>query len=321
MRRAQSPIKRRGMIWALRMLLVNYALLCLCAGIGLGHISVHMPKHLAGNFADVQRRWTQNFGAEPQNVEVLAADGATMRAWYAAPARGNGRSVMLLHGIGANREDMSGFADMFLAQGYAVLLPDSRAHGASGGDLLTYGILERDDVRRWTEWLGRRQPGCTFLLGESMGAAIGLQATAATPQLCAVAVEDPYAHVRELAPERMGNATHTSTLLWETLARPVIEVAILYVRVRYGLWLPRADPQQAVEQSNVPALFITGTKDLNIPMHHAEELQRACRARCELWVVPGAGHGGASSVAGTEFDRRILQWFAAHDSEHAPMRS
>ncbi len=303
-------------------LLAEYVVVCITLGVGLGHLSLRMPRRVAGNRADVRERWKLNFSAELADATVHGADGVTLRAWYAVPSLANGRSVLLLHGIGGDREDMSGFADMFLAQGYAVLLPDSRAHGESGGDIATYGILEREDVHRWVSWLREREPGCTFLLGESMGAAIGLQATAVTPKLCAVAVEDPYAHFRELAPERVGRATHTPILLWETLARPVIEVAILYARVRYGVWLPQADPMEAVERSRVPALLIAGTQDLNIPMHHAEELQRACLSHCEFWVVQGADHGGASSVAGKDFDRRVLEWFAEHDiSDSRPVES
>ena len=79
---------------------------------------------------------------------------------------------------------------MFLKEGYRILLPDSRAHGDSGGAIATYGLLERDDIHRWADW-ARQQPhtGCVYLFGESMGAAIALQATAADPNLCAVVVE------------------------------------------------------------------------------------------------------------------------------------
>ena len=35
---------------------------------------------------------------------------------------------------------------MFLEEGYSVLLPDSRGHGTSGGELVTYGLLEKRDV-------------------------------------------------------------------------------------------------------------------------------------------------------------------------------
>ena len=38
---------------------------------------------------------------------------------------------------------MVGYAELLLAHGFTVLLPDARAHGASGGSLATYGLLER----------------------------------------------------------------------------------------------------------------------------------------------------------------------------------
>jgi fermentation-respiration switch protein FrsA (DUF1100 family) len=72
---------------------------------------------------------------------------------------------------------------MFLNRGYAVLLPDSRDHGESGGTIATCGALERNDVALWSRWLHDRAPGCTYILGESMGAAIALQATAVAPGL------------------------------------------------------------------------------------------------------------------------------------------
>ena len=145
-----------------------------------------------------------------------------------------------------------------------------------------------------------------------MGAAIGLQATAVTPQLCAVAVESPYATFREISYERLGRPTHLGPLFWQTFGRPVLEVAIVYTRVRYGVYLPDADPKAAVEKSQVPALLIAGTVDQNIPMHHAQELEAVCPTHCALWIVPGADHGGASTVAHAEFERRVLDWFDEH---------
>ena len=201
---------------------------------------------------------------------------------------------------------------MFLAKGYAVLLPDSRDHGASGGRIATYGVLERHDVYRWTQWLRSRVPGCTYLLGESMGAAIGLQTAAVTPQLCAIAVEDPYNRFREEGYERLGHYTHTGTLFWHTIGAPALEIAYLYPRLRYGVNLLDADNRFAVQHSTVPTLLISGTEDHTIPMHHAQELQAECPTHCILWIVQGADHGGASTVAQGDFERRILDWFGAH---------
>src|SRR2546430_7508367 len=102
---------------------------------------------------------------------------------------------------------------MFLHKGYSVLLPDSRAHGESGGDLATYGITERQDVHLWAELLQQRAPGCVYLFGESMGAAIALQATAVTPHLCAVAVESPYSTLPEVGIRQVFTAQWTWTVV------------------------------------------------------------------------------------------------------------
>jgi hypothetical protein len=60
-----------------------------------------------------------------------------------------------------NRIGMIGYAELLLSHGFTVLLPDARAHGASGGLMATYGLLESDDIRRWYEWLDSHQrPGC-----------------------------------------------------------------------------------------------------------------------------------------------------------------
>jgi fermentation-respiration switch protein FrsA (DUF1100 family) len=236
-----------------------------------------------------------------------------LKAWFIRPEHPNGKSVIVMHGVTDNRIGASGFAPMFLNRGYAVLVPDSREHGESGGDIATYGILEREDVHRWAQWLRERVPGCTYLLGESMGAAIGLQSTQVTPELCAVAVESPYSTFRSISYERLGRGSHTGTLFWKTFGRPIIEAAIVYTRLRYGIYLPDANPEAAVRGAATPTLLIAGTADVNIPMHHAQELQAVCASHCELWIVPGAAHGEASVVDYAGFERRVLAWFQAHD--------
>ncbi len=193
-------------------------------------------------------------------------------------------------------------------------MPDSRAHGESGGTIATYGIRERYDVQRWTAWLKQRSNGCVYLFGESMGAAISLQATEVTPELCAVAVESPFSTFREIAYDRMAEHTPFGIWFWRDAAgRPVIEIALAYARLRYHVDLAQADPEQAMEHSKVPALLIAGTADHNIPMRHSAELMRTSGSHASLWIVQDADHGGAVSVAGPEFERRIVNWFQQHN--------
>ena len=317
-RRTIGPaLQARWLRVALSALLLSplvYLGVCVVLGIALAESTLRLPTQHVFSDGLFRLRMSRQFDAEVKAVSLAAGDGAILRAWWVVPTQPNGRAVLLLHGIGVNLVDMSGYADIFVGKGYDVLLPDSRGHGESGGRVATFGLLERDDIRRWTAWTRTRAPGCTYLLGESMGAAIALEATAITPGICATAVEDPFARFRPLVYERLGRETGLGTSFWRTAGWPVVQVGIHWAHFRYGVWLPDAAPEVALSHSQVPALLMAGTADNNVPMHHAEELQSTCGSRCSLWIVPGAGHGGISTIMGPEFGRRIFAWFQAHDS-------
>jgi hypothetical protein len=187
------------------------------------------------------------FGADLQDVSISARDGVELRGWFATPANANGDAVILLHGVGDNREGMGGFAELFLSKGYAVLLPDSRGEGESGGRFPTYGIKETDDVRRWFEWLTAQQhPRCIFGMGESMGAAILLQSVRQETRFCAVVAESPFASFRQIAYVRAGQFVGTGTWLAKVVLRPAVELAFLYGRITRGINLTAASPEESV---------------------------------------------------------------------------
>ena len=103
----------------------------LAVGIVMAELTLHPVQRRPPDTARIARVYAQS-GADLQAVSIHAADGAELRAWYSVPARDNGKAIILLHGIGDNRGGVAGYGQMFLQQGYRVLLPDSRAHGESG---------------------------------------------------------------------------------------------------------------------------------------------------------------------------------------------
>lgn len=255
---------------------------------------------------------SQQLGVTVENVSITAADGAVLNAWYAEPEHPNGTAVILLHGVADNREGVAGFGSMFLRHGYSVLLPDSRAQGESGGAIPTYGVLERNDVRQWAGWLHPHAAGCEYLFGESMGAAIAIQASAVTPGICAIAVESAFATFREITNDRIDQIARQGPWFAETVGALPREEALLYVRMRYRENLADASPLLALQEARVPTLLICGTADENIPMRHSLELYRAGRSHSELWIVEGADHTAAVSVNPAEFERRVVGWFDTH---------
>ena len=112
----------------------------------------------------------ESLGVEWRNVQITARDGITLHAWLLRPRSGQAGCVLLLHGLGGGRAGVLGFAALLLSHGYTVLTPDNRGLGESGGDIVTYGVREADDVHRWVDWLETNEhPRNVFGLGESLG--------------------------------------------------------------------------------------------------------------------------------------------------------
>ncbi len=144
-----------------------YLVLCAAVAAFLADVTVH-PYHrsLPANAAIEFRRAAAALKSKVEDVQLEAQDHVSLRAWLVQPQHGNGQAVILLHGLGDNRLGTVGYAQLLLVHGYAVLMPDARAHGESGGNLATYGLLERDDIRRWFEWVSRtNHPHCIYGLG------------------------------------------------------------------------------------------------------------------------------------------------------------
>ncbi len=299
-----------------KLLLVGgclYLLLSTLAGIFIAEASLKLGRrpilHRKQMAEVVQRR----YGAELQEVSISAADSAVLKGWYVRPGNFNHQTVVLLHGITDNREGVAGYAPIFLDHGYAVLLPDARAHGESGGEIATYGLKESEDLHRWISWLYLHDaPQCVYGFGESYGAALMLQSLATETRYCAVAVEDSFSTAQEMSFERVSSPLGLGNWFGKTLGRPMIAVAALYAYERYGIDLLAPSPLNAVSHSRVPVLLIHGTEDQTISPNHSVILAKASPDHTQLWLVPHAWHTGAWSVAHQEFESRVLGWFGSH---------
>src|SRR4030095_13241635 len=126
---------------------VVYVAFSLVAGCVLAEMTLH-PGRTHPNQSRITELYAR-YSAKLDPVSIRAADGVELRAWYSVPVHENGRAVILLHGIGDNRAGVAGYGSEFLAHGYRVLLPDSRAHGESGGELATYGWRGGERNQRW----------------------------------------------------------------------------------------------------------------------------------------------------------------------------
>jgi pimeloyl-ACP methyl ester carboxylesterase len=296
----------------LLLFLTLYVAFCAVAGIFVADATLHPTRRpLTQQDESTIRDIAHQLNSDLEDVSITTPDSITLRAWTILPHSSNANAVILLHGVGDNRLGMTGYAQLLLSQGFTVLLPDARAHGASGGQLATYGLLERNDIHQWFNFLAARDHlHCIYALGESMGAAELLQSLSVEPRFCAVAAESSFSTFRQIAYDRMGQPFHLGPWFGRTLFRPVVEFAFLYVRWRYHLDMQQVSPEDAVAATTVPVFLIHGQIDSNIPPRHSRRIL-ARNPKAVLWEVPNADHCGAISAAPQEFNRRLLSWFSA----------
>jgi len=307
-------MSRRSRYALLALLL--YLTFCIVGGIFVADGTLHPARRpLTDEEVSAARAFAHTLDSDLADAVITTPDQVTLRSWIIHPHHPNGNAVLLLHGLGDNRLGMLGYAQLLLAHGFTILLPDARAHGISGGPLATYGLLERNDIHQWIDFLAAQDhPRCIFALGESMGAAQLLQSLDTHPKICAVAAESSFANFREIAYDRMGQPFHLGPWMGRIVLRPLVEVAFLRARWKYNLKMNEISPENSAAATNIPILLIHGQIDSNIPLRHSRRIH-ALNPQTQLWEVPGADHCGALSVAPEEFEQRLADWFRPAQQE------
>jgi uncharacterized protein len=292
---------RRPILGRIGAIVAVATVLCAIAGAVLCETAVHPPRRPVPS------------NASALTVQVTARDGIVLRAWLFKPEKSNGDAVLILHGIADPRASQAGLARMFLDHGYAVLVPDSRAHGESGGNIATYGLLESDDVHRWVSWLMDDQhPRHVFGMGESLGGALLIESLAVEPRFSAIVADSAFSSFERIARDRVAEKLPFPPGIGRMLAAPPVWAGFLYARLRYGLDFLAASPEAALAHSTTPVLLIHGLNDRMTPPEHSEILAATNRRWTELWLVPGAGHVNAFGAAPLEFEDRVISFLAAY---------
>lgn len=237
-------------------------------------------------------RWLQGLGASFEDVWTASDDGTRLAGHALACCPGSPRWLVFVHGYHDNWRAGLAYARRLAQAGFSLLLVDLRAHGASGGDWVGCGWLDRRDLVAWARWVVAREGGgaSVTLMGISMGAASCLMATAEKdlpPQVRACVADSGYTDFW-LAAE---NVVETGSLGTPPVpAHPLLDVARRrLMRAPGGFDIRLARPVGALAHARVPVLLLQGEGDRVVPPHMARELAAAGTGH-ELHAFPGAGH-------------------------------
>jgi len=249
------------------------------------------------------------YGLNFEEVEFVSRKGdVNLQGWY-LPGEEESPTLIFVHGIGSVRtgDNAMDLAARLVSRSYNVLLFDLRAHGTSGGDKVSGGVNEQQDVLGAFDYLvGRGISGDSIgVLGFSMGAATALLAVVQEPVIQALVVDSPYADASDLITQE----TVRKTPFPGWLVPVFIPTAKLMADKLYGIDVSTLVPEKAVMQIPYPILVVHGMEDTRIPFDHGVRVHRASNQDSEIWLVPEVDHVDAFLIHPEEYVERIDTYF------------
>ncbi|MEX1564238.1 alpha/beta fold hydrolase [Enterococcus sp. C43] len=271
---------------------------------------------------------TENTGFYPNTKQlhqtVLNKQDGKMMDVYAYYVDQGSDKIVMIHGgfrgnwnIGIVTEE---YNDFYKA-GYNLLFVDSRATGNSGGDYVTYGQYESDDVLYWINQEVRERPSQKILLyGGSMGAAT----------MMSVLAKDIPVNVKGII-ENCGFASIDEQLrfTYSQTVVPALPPAIknqldiigdqehedLFMGLLKQYYFDQEmhlDPTAALPtigmSGSLPKLIIHGTADDVVPVSNAQKLYELAGGYKDLLLVEGAGHGKAQEVDHAAYTKHVTDF-------------
>lgn len=137
-------------------------------------------------------------------ITLKTQSGIVIDAWYAKPDSLSKGTVILFHGLMANKGMLLTEAAEFRYLGYKVMLVDFRAHGNSSGHIMTIGVNESEEVKLAFDHIIQQGEKNIFLYGNSMGGVVVAKAMADYDlKPTAVFLEMPFASLQTLVRARL----------------------------------------------------------------------------------------------------------------------
>lgn len=250
-------------------------------------------------------------------------DGKMMDVYAYYVDQGSDKTVMIHGGFRGNWNNgivTEEYNDFYKA-GYNLLFVDSRATGNSGGDYVTYGQYESDDVLYWINQEVRERPSQKILLyGGSMGAAT----------MMSVLAKDIPVNVKGII-ENCGFASIDEQLrfTYSQTVVPALPPAIknqldiigdqehedLFMGLFKQYYFDQEmhlDPTAALPtigmSGSLPKLIIHGTADDVVPVSNAQKLYELAGGYKDLLLVEGAGHGKAQEVDHAAYTKHVTDF-------------
>lgn len=228
-----------------------------------------------------------------EDVTIPSVFGYYLKGTYIKNSVPTENTVILVHGIGGDRWTMMSYGDLFLDKGFNILIYDTRNHAMSGGNDVSYGYYEKDDLNSVVQYVKKLNPnGIIGIEGVSMGAATTILYADKYSSDNAVSfyvADCPYSDLNSLFKVRLHDDYHLPNLL-------LTQYASLVSKVRSGFFFGQVSPINGIDKVKAPMLIIHGKSDTYVPTNMGIDLYNKKGGSKQLLLVDDAAHAKSITV-------------------------
>ncbi|MBW2249199.1 MAG: alpha/beta hydrolase [Deltaproteobacteria bacterium] len=291
---------------------------------GIGYFAAHKALHLPHQPI---LKTPAEYGLKYENISFKSTDKIPLKGWWIP---GDSSAVIfIIHGYGANRAgwlgknvkgeeeyiDWLASAPPLIKAGFNLVYFDLRASGESGGNMITLGKYETNDLMGAINWVldnkkqsnGKKHSGIG-LIGMSMGGNVSLRGAIEIKKL---PIEK--AAVISVGAYRFDTMIDKSIRFWTSL--PGFFIPIVKQMVGFILGFNPSveiDPSRYVgEISPIPVMFIQAEKDEIGDVKDVEAIYRSTAEPKELIILPDAPRFKAYKYP-AENPEKIVSFFSKY---------
>jgi fermentation-respiration switch protein FrsA (DUF1100 family) len=247
-------------------------------------------------------------GGDAVSCVLIRADQITLpasaNAGYDAYRPKRETCVVVLHGFAENKDNSIKYAYDFLSLGMHVLIYDHRAFGESTGKYCSMGIMEHKDLSLVITEVKRRlgEHVAIGLHGESMGSITSMMALTSEPRIEFAVADCGPTYMRDFTKEAYRAMTHLPIGWAAAMMNSIVDR-------KYHFTMDDIRPADGVAASEVPILFIHGTKDQLIPVWMCPKLYELSRnPHSRMALFEGATHARSHSSDPIRYKKEIVDF-------------
>lgn len=244
-----------------------------------------------------------DYGLRYSDVETTTGK-ITLKGWVIEPVPPEKTPIIIImHGYTSCKASpgLLKIARDLSARGYRIVMFDFRAHGESGGDSTTIGLVEsQEDAPAIINYVAEHYPSRPIiLLGYSMGAVVAIMSGINDDRVAGIIADSPYPNLNTVVPRwlkaKMG--------LPETYSKLIGFWGELFVGKSTDFGPIKLD------SINKPLLVIAGTKDPLVTPDEAREIAGKS-SNGHAIIVDGAGHVEAFNVLGERYIDEVVDFIS-----------